>query len=80
MTLASLRQRRHGLRAMGELMGRSPSTLRRGLRRNSAADGTCASIALQRACEEPRQAARPPRRLSANGPLWRLVAHMLNLF
>ena len=40
MTLASLRQWGHGLRAIGELMGRSASTLSRELRRNSAADGT----------------------------------------
>ena len=57
MTLSSLHQQGWSLRAMGRLMGRSPSTLCRELRRNSS-DGGYASSSAHHACLKRRIDAR----------------------
>jgi IS30 family transposase len=80
MTLASLHQQGHSLRGIAGLMGRSASTLSREMRRNGSPDGAYGSLAAQRTSQVRRRAARAPRKLDADGPLWPLVAHMLNLF
>ena len=54
MTLASLHQQGRSLRAIGQLMGRSASTLSRELRRNaSSADGYVSRTA-QSLCRSQR--------------------------
>lgn len=59
MTLASLHQQGCSLRAIGQLMGRSASTLSRELRRNaSGADGYVSRTA-QGLCRRRRIEARP---------------------
>ncbi|MCA0326809.1 MAG: helix-turn-helix domain-containing protein, partial [Proteobacteria bacterium] len=57
ITLASLHQQGLSQRAIGALLGRSPSTISRELRRNHCALGY-ASRPAQTACEQRRLAAR----------------------
>ena len=64
MTLSSLHQQGWSLRAMGRLMGRSPSTLCRELRRNSS-DSGYASSSAHHAYLKRRIDARPLPKLHA---------------
>ena len=77
ITLASLRQQGWSLRASARLLGRSPSTLSRELRRNRGEAGY-ASQPAQRACEQRRIAARPLAKLHPHGALWRVVCDLLS--
>lgn len=77
MTLASLHQQGCSLRAIGQLMGRSASTLSRELRRNaSGADGYVSRTA-QGLCRRRRIEARPLPKLHTDGALWRTVCTLL---
>jgi IS30 family transposase len=76
ITLASLHQQGLSLRAIGALLGRSPSTISRELRRNRCALGY-ASRPAQTACEQRRLAARPLPKLHPEGALWRVVCDLL---
>ena len=76
VTLAALRQQGHSLRHIAHVLGRSASSLSREVARNSTDCGYASRVAQQR-CVARRKAARPPRKLDANGPLWPLVSHML---
>ena len=77
MTLSSLHQQGWSLRAMGRLMGRSPSTLCRELRRNSS-DGGYASSSAHHAYLKRRIDARPLPKLHADGALWQTVCTLLS--
>ena len=77
MTLSSLHQQGWSLRAMGRLMGRSPSTLCRELRRNSSAGGYTSSSAHQ-TCLKRRLDAQPLPKLHADGALWQTVCTLLS--
>lgn len=68
MTLASLRQQSWNIRAIAELLGRSPSAISRELRRNST-DGGYSSAATQASSCQPRIDARPWPRLHAHSML-----------
>ena len=76
ITLASLHQQGLSQRAIGALLGRSPSTISRELRRNRCALGY-ASRPAQTACEQRRLAARPLPELHPDGALWRVVCDLL---
>ena len=76
ITLASLHQQGLSQRAIGALLGRSPSTISRELRRNRCALGY-ASRPAQTACEQRRLAARPLPKLHPEGALWRVVCDLL---
>ena len=76
-TLASLLQQGESLRSIARALGRSPSSLSRERRRNSAALGygsvEAAALAMQR-----RRAARPTPKLTVEGPLWLVVRACLS--
>jgi IS30 family transposase len=46
VTLASLTQQRYSVRAMAQVLGRSPSTISRELRRNAQPAGYASTLAL----------------------------------
>lgn len=62
-------------RASAKLMGRSPSTPSRQLRRNRCEAGY-ASQPAQRFCQQRRIAARPCPKLHPEGTLWRVVCDL----
>lgn len=76
VTLAALRLQNRSLRQIAVVLGRSPGTLSRELKRNSQAD-TYASSTAQRTAQERRVAARPARKLDPDGRLWPVITHML---
>ena len=76
VTLAALLQQNQSLRQIAVVLGRSPGTLSRELKRNSQA-GTYASSTAQRTSQEQRVAARPARKLDPDGRLWPVITHML---
>ena len=76
LTLASLHQQGFSQRAMARLLGRSPSTIGRELKRNRSSDGY-AFMPAQAACEARRQAAQPLAKLHTEGALWRVVCDLL---
>jgi len=61
---------------MAQLLGRSPSTISRELRRNVCA-GSYASAPAQRMCQQRRVASRPLPKLHSEGCLWFVVSTML---
>lgn len=77
ITLASLHQQGWSQRAMAALMGRSPSTISRELRRNSCA-GAYASQPAQQSCQQRRLMARPLPKLHSDSALWRVVRDLLS--
>lgn len=78
VTLAALRQQGRSLRDIGWVLGRSPGTLSRELTRNHDITHGYASRVAQQRCTARRIAGRRPAKLAPDGPLWPLVAHMLN--
>lgn len=64
MTLAALLQQNQTLRRMAVVLSRSPGRLSRELKCSSSASAH-ASSTVQRACEAPRVAAGPARKLDA---------------
>ena len=77
LTLASLHQQGFSQRAMARLLGRSPSTICRELRRNGGGSDSYAFKPAQAACEARRHAARPLAKLHPHGTLWRVVCDLL---
>jgi IS30 family transposase len=76
VTIAALRQQNQSLRQIAVVLGRSPGTLSRELKRNSAA-GAYSSSPAQKASEARRVAARSARKLDPDGRLWPVITHML---
>ena len=76
ITLASLHQQGLSQRAIAKLLGRSPSSISRELRRNRCDRGYASRLA-QMAYEQRRIAARPCPKLHADGSLWRVVCDLL---
>jgi transposase, IS30 family len=76
VTLAALHQQGGSRRQIAAVLGRSPATVSRELRRNSRDVGDSSSAA-QRLSTQRRVASRPASRLDPAGPLWPLVTHML---
>lgn len=76
MTLASLRQQGLGVRAIAGVLGRSPATISRELRRNADA-GHYASTSAHDGCRQRRLQSRPARKLDANGVLFGVVRQCL---
>lgn len=78
VTLASLHQQGLGIRAIARVLGRSPATVSRELRRN-ACDGHYASTPAHDRCRQRRVLARPARKLDAQGVLFGVMRHCLGL-
>ena len=76
VTLASLVQQKYSVRGMAQILGRSPSTVSRELRRNSQPAGY-ASIPARACAQRRRQYSRPPIKLHTDGVLFALVRHFL---
>jgi IS30 family transposase len=79
VTLASLKQRGFGIRAMARVLDRSASTISRELQCNSTATGRYGSAHAQQACGHRRARARPIRKLHVNSILFCVVEHFLRL-
>lgn len=77
LTIASLHQQGSSTRAIACVLGRSPSTICRELRRNRSADGY-ASEPAQRLCRQRRRLARPWPKLHPHGRLWLIVRTLLS--
>lgn len=76
VTLGSLKQQNHSIRAMARILQRPASTISRELRRNGAADHY-GSVEAQRACQRRRRQSRPRQKLHAEGVLFGVVQHFL---
>jgi IS30 family transposase len=76
VTLASLVQQKIGVRAMAEILERSPSTISRELRRNAQPAGY-ASASARTCALQRRQQMRPQGKLHRDGILFALVRHFL---
>ena len=76
VTLASLAQQKYSVRAMAQVLGRSPSTISRELRRNAQPAGYASTTA--RACARRRRLqGRPQGKLHRDGILFGLMRHFL---
>ena len=76
VTLASLVQQKFSVRAMAQVLGRSPSTISRELRRNAQPAGYASALA--RTCAQRRRLqGRPPSKLHSDGILFGLMRHFL---
>ena len=78
MTIASMRQRNCGVRAIARMLGRAPSTISRELGRNTATDAAYGSHHAQQACRARRRQGRPAAKLSADSLSWSLVMTLLD--
>lgn len=76
MTLASLVQQKHSVRAMALVLGRSPSSIRRELRRNAQPAGYDCCAARACALQRRRQSG-PLNKLHRDGILFGLMRHFL---
>ncbi|MFC7411888.1 IS30 family transposase, partial [Hydrogenophaga atypica] len=77
VTLASLVQQKFGVREMALVMGRSPSTISRELRRNAQPAGYASAAAC--ACAQQRRSqGRPPNKLHRDGRLFGAVRHFMS--
>lgn len=77
VTLASLAQQKYSVRAMAQVLGRSPSTISRELRRNAQPAGYASTTA--RSCAQRRRLqGRPLGKLHRDGILFGLMRHFLN--
>lgn len=76
VTLASLVQQKHSVRAIAQVLGRSPSTISRELRRNAQPAGY-ASTSARTCAQRRRQQGRPPAKLHRDGILFALMHHFL---
>ena len=76
MTLASLHQQGYSGRSIAHLLGRSPSTISREIKRNACA-GSYASAPAQHTCQQRRFASRPLPELHSASCLWFVVSTML---
>jgi IS30 family transposase len=78
MTMASMKQQGLSARAMGRVLGRSPSTITRELARNTLPAMAYGSHAAQVACSSRRVAARPAAKLAFDGVGWSVVRTLLD--
>ena len=76
VTIASMKQRGHGLREIARTLGRDPGSVSRELRRNAGPDGY-ASTPAQAAFVARRAAAKPMAKLHPQGKLWTVVTSCL---
>lgn len=76
LVLSAMKIQGRSIRSIATVLGRSPSTISRELRRNGDALGY-AAVPAQSCCQQRRLSARPARKLDPDGPLWPLVSHML---
>ena len=76
VTLASLVQQKYGVRAMAQILGRSPSTVSRELQRNAQPTGYASTPARTCALQRRRQS-RAPGKLHSDGILFGLMRHFL---
>ena len=76
VTLASLVQQKYTVRDMALVLGRSPSTISRELRRNAQPAGYASTAARACALQRRRQG-RPPIKLHRDGILFDLMRHFL---
>ena len=79
VTLASLRQQGLSMRAIARVLGRSPSTVSRELRRNTSECHGYASAPAQALCHQRRLDARPLPKLHPESLLIAAVHHFLRL-
>src|SRR5574343_457783 len=83
VTMASLLQQNHSLRAIAKALNRSPSTVSRERRRNAStvasADGASlyASATAQHSCQVRRRAGRPLPKLHTDRPMFEVVRRLL---
>lgn len=83
VTMASLLQHNHSLRAIAKALNRSPSTVSREHRRNSVKEASAvgvssyASAAAQRNCQQRRRAGRPLAKLHTDQPMFEVVRRLL---
>lgn len=76
MTLASLAQQKYSVRAMAQVLGRSPSASSRELRRNTQPTGDARTSA--HTCSQRRRLqGHPPGKLHRDGILFGLMRHFL---
>ena len=76
MPLASLVQQKYSVRAMAQVLGRSPSTISRELRRNRQPTGYASTLA--HTCAQRRRLQdRPLDKLHRDGILFGLMRHFL---
>ena len=78
VTIASLKQQNHSVRAIARQLCRSPATVSRELRRNACSSGY-GSAQAQRLCLQRRHFGRPALKLHPDSILFDLVAHLLRL-
>jgi transposase, IS30 family len=78
VVIASLRLQGAGVRHIGRVIGRSPSTVSRELHRNAAPDAGYSSDAAQARHATRRRAARKPRKLEMRGVTWSVVLSLLD--
>jgi IS30 family transposase len=76
VTLDSLAQQKFTVRAMAQVLGRSPSTISRELRRNVQPTGY-ASATASTCAQRRRQQSRPPIKLHPDGILFVPMRHFL---
>lgn len=78
VTLASLAERKLGVREMAQVLNRSPSTVSRELKRNRGSQGY-ASVEPHKHSTDRRKDCRPPIKLHAEALLFDVVCHFLRL-
>jgi len=76
LTIASLHLQGSSIRAMARILGRSPATVSRELRRNGSPAGY-ASVPAQALSAARRNAGRRPTKLCLHGVCWRIVLTLL---
>jgi IS30 family transposase len=75
--IASMVMQGFGVRKIGRVLGRSPGTVSRELRRNGSPEGVYRAETAHAAQACRRRAARPARRLDVRSPNWSIVLTML---
>ena len=78
MTIASMSQQGSSKRAMARLLGRSPSTISREIKRNAHSAKGYASHTAQVRCFARRRAARPTPKLDTRSVCWDVVLTLLD--
>jgi IS30 family transposase len=76
VTISSLKQQNHGIRAIARILQRSASTISRELRRNGTA-AHYGSAKAQQACQHRRRQSRPRHKLHTDSLLFGVVQHFL---
>lgn len=76
VTISSLKQQNHGIRAIARILQRPASTISRELRRNGTA-AHYSSAKAQHACQHRRRQSRPRHKLHTDSVLFGVVQHFL---